>query len=257
MPVTEPLVSVVVPVHRNAATLAELLARLAGALSGRRWEVLFVEDACPAGSLTVLRRLTADPRVGVLALARNGGQNTAVLTGLRHSRGEVLVVLDADLQDPPEAIPGLLAALEAGAADVVFAGRRGEYEAPFRLLTGRLFKRVLRALSGGALPADAGLFVALRQPVATRIATAPPAEPYVLGLIAAVGARCESVPVTRAPRNDGPSSYTAAARWGLARRALAAAWKVRRGAAAPPAPEPEIAERLGWAAEVEPRGARV
>src|SRR5205814_350062 len=122
-----PSVSVVVPVYRNTETLEELHRRLDAALgaAGVDFELVFVEDACPAGSLAVLRRLeAADPRVGVLALPRNVGQHAAVLRGLARARGRAVVVMDADLQDPPDAVPALLARRAQGPA-AVFAGRRG------------------------------------------------------------------------------------------------------------------------------------
>ncbi len=110
----EPQISIVVPVYKNADTLYELHRRLVAAVGqvSDGYEILFVDDACPCGSLAVLRSLAQeDPRVGVLALASNMGQNQAVLTGLAYARGRVAVVLDADLQDPPEAIPTLLSNL--------------------------------------------------------------------------------------------------------------------------------------------------
>ena len=122
------LVSVVVPVYRNAATLRELHARLGDALPELdRRELIFVNDGCDDGSGVVLGELAqADRTVVVVELEANRGQHTAVLAGLERSRGEWTVVLDADLQDPPEAIPALLAAA-AAETDAVFAGRRGGY----------------------------------------------------------------------------------------------------------------------------------
>jgi glycosyltransferase involved in cell wall biosynthesis len=137
--VTSPSVSVIVPVYRNRATLRELHRRVSAVLegAGRTFEILFVNDDCPAGSLEVLRELTAgDARVAVLSLASNVGQHQAVVTALSEARGEWVVVMDADLQDPPEALPELLRAGEAGFS-AVFAGRCGEYESRFRLLTSR------------------------------------------------------------------------------------------------------------------------
>src|SRR5688500_9935701 len=107
-------VSIVVPVYRNVDTLLELYERVTRAMEacGHEYEILFVDDACPAGSHARLRDLARrDARVAALLLERNGGQNRAVMAGLAFARGEIVVVLDADLQDPPEAIGRLVGGL--------------------------------------------------------------------------------------------------------------------------------------------------
>ncbi|HEX7525198.1 MAG TPA: glycosyltransferase, partial [Gaiellaceae bacterium] len=111
--------SVVVPVYRNAATLRELHARLGEVLPELdRRELIFVNDGCDDGSGAVLRDLAeADRTVVVVELEANRGQHSAVLAGLERSRGEWTIVLDADLQDPPEAIPALIAAAAPPAAE--------------------------------------------------------------------------------------------------------------------------------------------
>jgi glycosyltransferase involved in cell wall biosynthesis len=218
----EPELGIVVPVYRNAATLAALHERTARALDGRvgSWELVFVDDACPAGSGEVLRGLVArDPRLSAVFLERNLGQNRAVLVGLACARGRTLVVMDGDLQDPPEAIPRLLDALR-GEIAAVFAGRRGRYESGLRLLSSRAFKRALWLLSGGRLPPDAGLFVAMRRDLAQRVLELAGPEPYVVGLIARAGLPLASIPVERSARAGGESAYDGRARLRLAWRAL-------------------------------------
>ena len=150
-------VSVVVPVYGNAETVGPLQARLRAVLdrAALAHETVFVDDASPDGSLAALRALAErDPAVRVLALPRNRGQHRAVLAGLRLARGRHVAIMDADLQDPPEALPALLARARDG-YDAVFAGRRGHYESRGRLLTSRVFKWLLHAATG--LPADAGM----------------------------------------------------------------------------------------------------
>src|SRR2546421_7306227 len=117
MRATEPAgVSVVVPVFRNAATLEELTERLRLALAGALEEIVFVDDASPDESWDVIERLRArDPRVRGLRRQRNCGQNAAVVAGLGSATGDVCVVMDADLQDPPEAVPLLVRAIDDGA----------------------------------------------------------------------------------------------------------------------------------------------
>ena len=225
-------ISVVVPVYRNAGTLRELHGRLVAALEGvGRRELIFVNDGCDAGSGEVLAELAAgDESVLVVDLAVNRGQNAAVLAGLERSDGEWTVVLDGDLQDPPEAIPLLLAAAtrEVGA---VFAGRRGSYESRTRLLTGRLYRRLLQPVAG--TPSDAGAFVALSRPMVARLlemqAVMSGRPPALVAMIGCSGLMAASLPVERDRRSVGSSAYSAAgrARGALHALAWAAAWKLR------------------------------
>ncbi|WP_026370878.1 glycosyltransferase family 2 protein [Kallotenue papyrolyticum] len=236
--------SIVVPVHRNAATLRELHARLSRAAqhSGADYELIFVDDACPQHSLTVLRELAArDARVAVLALAENVGQNTAVLAGLELARGAVAVVLDADLQDPPEAIPRLVQAARTGA--IVFGGRRGRYESWPRQISSWLFKHALAWRSGGRLPPDAGLFVALPRPAIDRLLALPVAQPYVVGMLTRTGLPLRSIPVQRAAAPERRSSYSN-------RQRLRLAWHGLRSLQSEPASgdwrdRVRVRERLG------------
>jgi glycosyltransferase involved in cell wall biosynthesis len=216
------MVSAVVPVHRSEATLAALRARLEAALP-REHEVVFVDDASPDGSAGVLARMeAADPRVRMVRHAVNRGQHAAVLTGLDAARGEVAVVLDADGQDPPEAIPALLDRLAApDRPAAVFALRRGAYSGAGRRLSGRAFRAALRLAAGRRLPPGAGMFFAVRADLARDLVAAAPATgpaPYVVGLIARSGRSLAGVPVERAPAVA--SSYTGAMRLAVGARAL-------------------------------------
>lgn len=225
---TRPDVSVVIPVYRNADALVELHRRLCRALEGEGlgFEILFVDDGCPAGSSSKLWELARrDSRVAALCLAANVGQHRAVLLGLAHARGEWAVVMDGDLQDPPEAIPELLRKGREGPL-AVFAGRRGSYESSFRLLTSRLFKGLLHVLCG--VPADAGLYVALHRLAVERLLRLGGPCPFVVALIGATGVPSVSVPVVRARRPQGRSAYTAWRRVTSATRAFVwvALWRL-------------------------------
>lgn len=207
-----PALSVIVPVYRNRDSLVELHRRLTCVLkeSHENYELLFVDDSCPEGSLELLRVIAAsDPRLGVLALARNCGQQRAVMAGMAFARGEQVVIMDADLQDPPEAIPDLLAKSRQG-FDAVFAGRRGNYESTCRLLTSRLFKRLLHHTCG--VPADAGIFVVLSRDAARRLVRLREASPGVVAMIGCAGVTMASIPVERSPRENGKSAYSATQR---------------------------------------------
>ncbi|HYH08857.1 MAG TPA: glycosyltransferase family 2 protein [Thermoanaerobaculia bacterium] len=213
MPATEG-VSVVVPVYRNAATVAPLHDQLVPHAS----EIVFVVDGSPDDSLgAVLALQQRSGIVQVVALGKNAGQTWALLTGLRYASGDPIVMMDADLQDPPAAIPALVDALRD--ADVVFAGRRGAYESASRLLTSSVFKRMLSLASRGRIPPDAGLFLAMRREVAESLLHCADAEPYVISMLARGRWRMRSIPVARA-RTEGKSGYTFLRRVSVARRAL-------------------------------------
>ena len=212
-------VSVVVPVFTNQATLSALAHRLGVALHGRRWRLRLVDDASPDASLAVARRLAAaQPHVHVTALPANLGQHRALLRGLFEEDGATAwVCLDADLQDPPEAVPLLLDRLSVGDVGAVFAGRRGDYEQGARLAAGRLHRAVLARLTG--LPPDAGAFVALGPDARDALVRLWP--PSVVAGIGVAGVRVASVPVERSARPVGRSTWTSTARLRHSARTLA------------------------------------
>jgi glycosyltransferase involved in cell wall biosynthesis len=219
-----PALSVVVPVYRNAGMLRLLHERIRAVLAPE-WEsseLIFVIDASPDDSEKVARQIArADCRVRVLPLGNNAGQNAAILAGLREATGGRTVVMDADLQDPPEAIPLLLERLEKG-LDVVFAGRRGRYESAFRLLTSRLWKYVLHLASGRRVPPDAGLFLAMNQAARDYLRRCSDREPYIIGMLGRSSLLMQSVPVERQRREQGSSAYSSGMRLRLAWRGLRA-----------------------------------
>ena len=216
--------AVVVPVYRNADTLPELVRRIGTALGDRPWRLRLVVDASPDASAAVAEGLAAaEPRVRVTVLAVNVGQHRALAVGLgAEPDAAAWVCLDADLQDPPEAVPRLLDRLAAGDVEAVFAGRRGAYEGPLRLLGGRLHRALLARLTG--LPPDAGAFLALG-PTA-RDAVLAAAAPSLVAAIGAARLPVASVPVVRAVRSTGRSAWTARARARQSARTLV--WTLRR-----------------------------
>ncbi len=208
-PGRDPEIEIVIPVFKNADTVEELYGRLKTTLKTvtASWGILFVDDGCPHDSLVVLTMLASkDDRVSVVALSANVGQHRAVMVGLSYSRAKIVVIMDADLQDPPGSIPVIVAELKRGPDKAVFAGRAGAYESPFRLFTSRLFKRVLHVLTG--VPKDAGLFVAMDREMVDRVLRFGAPHPFVVALIGLTQLPCRSIPVTRKPRPHGNSAYS-------------------------------------------------
>ena len=215
-------VSIVVPMHRTHALLDELLVRLGEAVPGA--EVLLVDDGCPEGSgaaaLALHGRLPGGLRARVVALSPGVGQHSAVLIGLRWATQPVCVVMDADLQDPPEAVPVLLDALAAGPTPVVAAARVGRYESAGRLASGRAYRRALTWASTGRVPADAGMLLAMRWSARTAVlALDDPVAPLVPAL-ARAGQEIRTVPVRRVARASGESATTSRVRLRVALRGL-------------------------------------
>ena len=219
-----PRIAVVVPVYGNADTLRPLAARLDAALAERDWRLRLVVDASPDDSDRVAQELArADPRIAATLLTENVGQHAALGRGLADEPAvDVWVCLDADLQDPPEAVPLLLDRLAAGDVDAVFAGRRGHYTSPLRRLTGSLHRRVAARLTG--LPPDAGAFLALGP--AVRAAVLAEQAPSIVLSVGLSGRPVTSVPVARDPRASGRSAWTARARLVQSVRSLR--WALRR-----------------------------
>jgi glycosyltransferase involved in cell wall biosynthesis len=205
-----PRVAVVVPVYRNETTLAPLAGRLAAALAGRDWRLRLVIDASPDDSARVASAMSADDaRIAVTGLTVNGGQHAALARGLAaEPDADVWVLMDADLQDPPEAVPLLLDRLAEGDVEAVFAGRRGAYESWWRRAGGTAHRRVAARLTG--LPPDAGAFLALGPPVREAVLAAE--APSVVLAVGAARRPVTSVPVTRDRRPEGRSAWTARAR---------------------------------------------
>jgi len=221
-----PSIAVVVPVYRNEDTLHSLTERLAIALAGRRWRLRFVVDASPDRSADVAADLGArDGRIATTVLPVNVGQHRALARGLAaEADADMWVCLDADLQDPPEAVPALLERLASDDVDAVFAGRCGVYESWFRGWTGALHRRVIARVTG--LPPDAGAFLALGPRARTAILAA--GAPSLVLALGVARLPLASVPIPRSRRPLGRSAWTTAARLRHSARCLA--WALpRRG----------------------------
>ena len=153
--------SIVVPVYNEAEVLPTFYQRLTQVMddTGESYEIIFVNDGSQDASLPLLRDLHAkDARVKLVTFSRNFGHQVAITAGLDHSSGKMVVVMDADLQDPPEVIPRLIKKWQEG-YDVVFAVREERKgDSLFKRLTASLFYRLLRYLTATEIPLDAGDF---------------------------------------------------------------------------------------------------
>jgi dolichol-phosphate mannosyltransferase len=215
MTAPRPVLSLVLPVFDEEAIIPELDRRLraffagVGEPVGESWEVIFVNDGSRDRSLPLLRDLAAaERRYKVLSFARNFGHQMAITAGLDRARGEAVVVMDADLQDPPEVVQEMVARWREG-YDVVYAVRsRRHGEGWFKRATAAAFYRLLRAMLGGvSIPVDAGDFRLMSRPVVLTLRALREQHRFVRGMVAWVGFRQTSVRYERPARFAGETKF--------------------------------------------------
>jgi dolichol-phosphate mannosyltransferase len=208
---TAPTLTVVLPVYNEEALLPELHRRLLVALGSLAlgFEILYVDDGSSDRSLGILSAIARDDaRVGVLSLSRNFGHQLALTAGLDHARGAAVVLMDSDLQDPPELIPQLVARWRDG-LDVVYAQRRARPgESAFKRATAYAFYRFMRTLASVDIPADTGDFRLLSRPAADALRGLRERHRFLRGLVAWLGFRQGRVLYDRLPRAGGESKYS-------------------------------------------------
>ena len=211
--------AVVVPCYDEAEVLPEFHARLCAAVGalGMAWTVLYVNDGSGDGTLAVLSALQVrSPEVAVLNLSRNFGKEAAMTAGLDHVDADAVVVIDADLQDPPELIGALVAAWRAG-ADVAYAQRRVRVgETWLKRLTARLFYRLMSGIKRVRLPADTGDFRLMSRRAVAALLRLREHHRFMKGLFAWIGFEQVAVPYDRAARFAGRTKWNYWRLWNLA-----------------------------------------
>ena len=214
-----PFVSVVVPAYNEQDTVAPLCTRVEAVLEGvgLRYELLFVNDGSTDATLNRLLDLVgANPRRRLLNLSRNFGKEAAISAGIDHARGDVLVVIDADLQHPPEVIPEFLRRWRDG-YDVVYGARTSRQAEPLaRRLSAGWFYRVFNRFSRVHLPPDAGDFRLIDRRVADVLRRLPEKNRFMKGLFAWAGFPTVGVPYVQAERQALRSTFTFWKLWNFA-----------------------------------------
>ncbi|MBW3536038.1 MAG: glycosyltransferase family 2 protein [Gemmatimonadetes bacterium] len=202
------LLSVVVPMYDEEASARAFYDRLVAALDGLSWELIAVDDGSRDATPALLDELARDDdRVRVVHLSRNFGHQTAVSAGLDHAAGAAVVMLDADLQDPPELIPTMVARWREG-SDVVYAARtQRDGETPFKLSTARVFYRLLGKLADLPMQADAGDFRLLDRRALDALLGMRERNRYLRGMTVWVGFTQTAVPYRREARTAGATKF--------------------------------------------------
>jgi dolichol-phosphate mannosyltransferase len=203
------LVSVVAPLFNEEQTLPEFHRRVGEALAGLPFELILVDDGSTDGTPRLLAELAAqDPRLKVIYLSRNFGHQAALTAGLDHAAGSAVVMMDADLQDPPELIEQLLSCWREG-FDVVSAAREArEGETFFKLMTARSFYRVFAKLAQIDLQPQAADFRLLDRSAVDALGSMRERNRFLRGMSVWVGFRQATVPYQRDPRYAGKTKYT-------------------------------------------------
>lgn len=204
--------SVVVPLYNEEANVAPLLERVAGILENLpdhpSYEVVLVNDGSTDGTAQSIRdELRRRPHVVFVDLSRNFGHQLAATAGLDVSRGEAIVLMDGDLQDPPELIPEFLERWRSG-YDVVYAVRRSRKgESAFKLGTARAFYRIIRRLTNVSIPMDAGDFRLMSRRVVEVLKRSRERHRFLRGMVSWAGFAQTSVEYDRDERRSGASKY--------------------------------------------------
>jgi glycosyltransferase involved in cell wall biosynthesis len=210
---------VVVPAHNEEAVLAQMHLRTTAVLTALAvpYEIVFVNDGSRDGTLAVMHGLRErDPNVTVVDLSRNFGKEISLSAGLNEACGDAVVVMDADLQDPPELIPELIAGWLEG-FDVVYGVRVArDGDTWLKRITARCFYRLIRIVGGVSIPADAGDFRLLSRRAVDTLRRLPEQHRFMKGLYAWIGYAQKAVPYRREPRAAGRTNWTFWQLWNLA-----------------------------------------
>jgi len=211
--------SIVVPVHNEAAGLDAFMMRMQAALAGvtDNYEIIFIDDGSNDATMAKLVAFrAADARVKVLSLSRNFGKDVALSAGLEYARGDAVVPIDADLQDPPELIPEMVAKWREG-YEVVYAARSSrEGDSFLRRNIAYVFYWTINRVSDVQIPPDVGDFRLLDRAVVDAIVRLPEHSRFMKGLFAWVGFKQTSVSFVRGSRAAGRSQWNSRRLWNFA-----------------------------------------
>lgn len=205
-------ISIVVPIYNEGKILPELTLRISGVIDGLSdfdWEVIYVDDGSADQSASVLEQLSHEHRwLRVIYLSRNFGHQTAITAGTDYASGDAVILMDGDLQDPPELIPQMIALWQQG-FDVITARRkRRNGESVFKLATAFLFYRTLRMLADTPIPVDTGDFRLMSRAVVDAVKSMPERSRFLRGMVSWTGFRQTEIEYERQERLEGKTKYT-------------------------------------------------
>lgn len=203
------MISLVIPVYNEEPNIAVLLERLLPVMKGigEPFEVILVDDGSTDRSLVLLQGYTSQPEIKVVELTKNYGQHAAIMAGFSIVRGEIVVTLDADLQNPPEEIPRLIAKMTEGNYDVVGTIRKGRKDSLFRIMPSKLINMVARKITGVQMKDWGCMLRAYRRPVVERMLACREHATFIPALATHFGKRVTEIEVEHEERYGGKSNY--------------------------------------------------
>jgi glycosyltransferase involved in cell wall biosynthesis len=206
-----PLLSLVIPCYNEEEVIGETVRRLiifCSELDNLEVELIFIDDGSSDRTLPLLKSFASkEVRMRIISFARNFGHQIAVTAGIDAASGDAVVLIDADLQDPPEAIHRMIEGWREG-YDVVYGVRIERLgESRFKLLTARVFYRILNRLSDTPIPLDAGDFRLMTRPVIDALKFMPENDRFVRGMVSWIGFKQVALPYMREKRYAGKSKY--------------------------------------------------
>jgi undecaprenyl-phosphate 4-deoxy-4-formamido-L-arabinose transferase len=204
------MISIVIPVYNEEKNLTLLMKRLRAVMNSmqRPYEIIMIDDGSRDESLSILKKLmVTEPTLRVVELTRNYGQHAAIMAGFSIIRGDVVVTLDADLQNPPEEIPRLIQTMEKGKYDVVGSIRRGRRDSLFRIVPSKIINQVATRITGVKMTDWGCMLRAYRRPVVERMIACHEHATFIPALATVFGKRITEIEVAHEERHGGKSNY--------------------------------------------------
>ncbi|MGA2525059.1 MAG: glycosyltransferase [Smithellaceae bacterium] len=202
-------IAVVIPVYNEKENLPTLMQRLIAVMQslGKSYEIIFIDDGSSDNSLEILKEFSQKPSVKIVELARNYGQHAAILAGFSVSSAEIVITMDADLQNPPEEIPNLVKVMEEGNYDVVGTIRRGRKDSFWRIIPSKIINMVARKITGVSLRDWGCMLRAYRRSVVERMIQCHEHSTFIPALATLFSKRVTEIEVAHDERLGGKSSY--------------------------------------------------
>jgi undecaprenyl-phosphate 4-deoxy-4-formamido-L-arabinose transferase len=206
----EVMISIVIPVYNEEANLPELMKRIRPVMEslGKSYEIIFIDDGSSDSSLSFLKGFATQPEVRVVELTRNYGQHAAIFSGFSIVKGDIIITLDADLQNPPEEIPNLIRVMEEGDYDVVGTIRRKRQDSLFRTLCSKIITIIARRITKCNLTDWGSMLRAYRRSVVDRMIACHEKVTFIPALATYFAKRVTEIEVAHEERHAGKSHYS-------------------------------------------------
>jgi undecaprenyl-phosphate 4-deoxy-4-formamido-L-arabinose transferase len=202
-------VAVVIPVYNEEENLPALMQRLMPVMQslGKSFEIIFIDDGSRDNSLKILKGFTQNTPVKVVELTRNYGQHAAIMAGFSITQADIVITMDADLQNPPEEITNLVKVMEEGNYDVVGTIRKGRKDSFFRILPSKIINMVARKITGVSMRDWGCMLRCYRRPVVDRMIQCHEHATFIPALATVFAKRVTEIEVAHEERHGGKSNY--------------------------------------------------